>query len=93
MKIEGIVVEINETGDLITDITAEKLKGAPADESVRIHFDGHETVGIHTLEHSEPEMTLLALIGKSGKLEITITGISVSDMLGIRVGEKVTVKW
>jgi S-adenosylmethionine hydrolase len=38
-------------------------------------------------------MTLLALVGGSGKLELEIVGDSAKIMLGVRVGEKVVVKW
>ena len=80
-------------GDLVTDITADQLAAAPRDESVSVACDGHETVGIFTTDHNEPDATLLALIGESGCLELAIVGISISAMLGIRVGAKVVVKW
>jgi S-adenosylmethionine hydrolase len=92
-QIEGTVVSINEAGNLVTSITAEQLRGVPTDESVSICCDEHETIGIFQLDHNQPESTLLALIGESGHLELSIVGISASDMLGIRGGEKVVVKW
>ena len=35
----------------------------------------------------------MAVLGSSGCLEITIVGESAKAMLGVRVGEKVVVKW
>lgn len=92
-RIEGKVVAISAQGNLITDITSEQLQRAPTDERVRILCDEHETVGIFQAGHSEPESTFLALIGPQGALELEIVGLSASEMLGIRVGEKVAVEW
>jgi S-adenosylmethionine hydrolase len=91
--IQGTVVSINEAGDLVTDITAERLRGVPRDERVSIRCDDHETNGIFTTDHNQPESTFLALIGESGYLELAIVGISASAMLGIGVGEKVVITW
>lgn len=91
--IEGAVVAIGDSGNLITDITAAQLHDAPRGESVTIRCDEHETVGIYDLNHAQPPMTLLALIGASGNLELEIVGDSAKIMLGVRVGEKVSVKW
>lgn len=92
-RIEGKVISISEAGNLVTDITADRLEGAPTNDSVTIHCDEHETQGIFSQDHSEPESTFLALIGASGNLELEIVGDSASLMLGIRVGEPVVVKW
>ena len=91
-KIEGQIVAANEGGDLITDITSERLRGVPHDQSVRICCDEHETVGIFSADHKEPESTFLAVL-RNGVLELRIVGMSAREMLGIRVGEKVVVEW
>jgi S-adenosylmethionine hydrolase len=91
--IEGAVVAVSDRGNLITDITADQLRNVPRNDSVTVRCDEHETIGIFELGHQEPEMTLLALIGNSGKLELEIVGDSAKIMLGVRVGEKVVVKW
>jgi S-adenosylmethionine hydrolase len=92
-KIEGSVVAVNEDGNLVTDITAKRLADSPKDESVTVHCDGHETIGIFNVDHSEPAATFLAMFGSSGALELTIVGVSASIMLGIKPGEPVVVKW
>ena len=51
------------------------------------------TQGIFAPEHTEPEMTFLALLGDRGTLELEIVGDNASLMLGIRAGEKVVVHW
>lgn len=92
-KIEGAVASISDSGNLVTDITAAQLRDVPRNDTVSVRCDEHETVGIFGLDHQEPAMTLLALVGQSGNLELEIVGDSAKIMLGIRVGEKVVVKW
>lgn len=92
-RIEGTVVSISAEGNLITDITADQLENAPRDETVLIRCDEHETQGIFTRDHQEPESTFLAVLGPGGTLELEIVGVSASLMLGIRVGERVIVQW
>jgi len=91
-RIEGQIVAASPEGDLITDISSERLRGVPSDQSVRICCDEHETVGIFAMDHKEPESTFLAVI-HSGVLELRIVGMSARDLLGIRIGEKVVVEW
>jgi len=92
-KIEGKVVSISESGNLITDISCAALAEAPRDGTVSIRCDEHETVGLFTSGHNEPEMSFLALLGDGGFLELTIVGDSAKMMLGIRTGERVNVQW
>ena len=92
-SIEGKVVSIGEGGNLVTDIPCAALAEAPRDSAVSIRCDEHETVGLFTPGHSEPEMSFLAMLGDSGFLELTIVGDSAKIMLGVRVGERVSVQW
>lgn len=92
-KVVGKITSFTETGNAVTDIPVERLAAAPRDASVAIRCDEHETAGLFTAEHTEPEFTFLALLGASGFLELVIVGESAKMMLGIRVGDGVTVKW
>ena len=92
-KIEGSVRSIDSFGNLVTDITADMLAAAPTDESVHIYCDEHETHGIFRTYNDQPEMTLLALIGSTGYLELAIVGDSAAVMLGVSVGTPVTIQW
>lgn len=92
-KITGSVVSLSETGGLVSDITLEQLVDAPRDESVSISVGGHKTIGIYSEDHGQPDATLLAIATESSPLRIELTGISVSEMLGLNVGETVTVEW
>jgi S-adenosylmethionine hydrolase len=92
-KIEGAVVEITETGNLVTDISAAQLRAAPTDERVVIECDEHQTAGIFTPDHDQPPMTFLAIVKEGGHLELTIVGDSAKDLLGVAVGTPVVVRW
>ena len=50
-------------------------------------------LGIFASGHDQPSMTLIAVVGSSGNLELEIVGESAKIMLGIAVGEPVVVKW
>ena len=92
-KITGAITEIDCDGNLITDIMAEQLVDAPRDESVTVAADEHETVGIFSEDHDQPEMTLIALLDRVGRLQLVLVGDSAKTMLGIGVGTEVTVRW
>lgn len=92
-KIEGTVQSIDSFGNLVTDITEQALAGVPRGEQTTIHCDDHETLGIFSAYADQPEMTLIALVGSSGKLELAIVGDSAALMLGVRVGTPVKITW
>jgi S-adenosylmethionine hydrolase len=60
---------------------------------VRVACDEHETFGIFTTYADQPSMTLIALVGSGGKLELAIVDDSAAIMLGVRRGAKVTLEW
>ena len=91
--LSGKVVEIGASGELITDIQAPSLAGAPHDNSLRIVVDEHETFGVYTPDHSQPAMTLIAILDDSGPLRIVLVDDSASAMLGVQVGAPVEVTW
>jgi len=84
---------VNADGDLVTDISIEQIINVPRDESVRIIFGGHETIGLYPDPHDQPAATMVAKLSNSGFLEVGIVGISLSEMLGINVGEPVKIEW
>lgn len=92
-KIQGKVVEVDASGNLITDILSTQLSQVPRDESVRIVVDEHETFGIYSVEHGQPSMTLIAILEDNRPLRIELTGDSASAMLGVRAGAGVEIHW
>ena len=92
-QIEGEVTAVDSFGNLVTNITAEMLEGVPVDDAVGIYCEEHETRGIFTTYSDQPAMTLIALIGSSGQLEMAIVEDSAKIMLGVDEGAKVIVKW
>jgi len=92
-KIEGKIELIDSFGNLVSNITSEQLADCPRNELVTVECDEHETQGIFRTYADQPEMTLIALVGSSGKLELAIVGESAAIMLGIRPGTPITVRW
>jgi len=91
-QIEGKVVAYSESGNLVSDIDNDRLAAVPRD-SATTACDEHETIGIFAADHPEQPMTLMAILGKSGCLELTIVGDSARAMLGVPLGEKIVVRW
>lgn len=92
-NLSGKVVEVDESGNLITDIPAEGLNGAPQDASLRIVVDEHETYGVYPPDHSQPSMTLVAILQADAPLKIVLVDDNASAMLGVNVGADVAVHW
>jgi hypothetical protein len=92
-KLRGVIESIDSFGNLITNIGADSLSAAPRDERVAVRCDEHETRGIFTTYSDQPEMTLIALVGSSGHLELAIVGDSAAAMLGVEIGTAVEVRW
>ena len=89
----GKVVEVDSTGNLITDIPSavhrhERLLGA-----LRVVVDEHETYGLYPSNHAQPSMTLVAIVEGAAPLTIVLVDDSASAMLGVRVGAMVEVHW
>ena len=92
-KLKGEVVAVAESGNLVTDITADKLAEVPRDESVTIKCGGHTTAGIFPADHDQPPFTFLAMVSEAGLLELCMVGESASKFLGIKPGSSITVAW
>jgi S-adenosylmethionine hydrolase len=92
-RIEGMVVSISESGNLVSDITVEQLAQVPRGDHVTIRCDEHETLGIFDVSHEQPPFTLIAIVGESGCLELEIVTDSAKMMLGVSAGEKIEVRW
>lgn len=92
VKIQGTITAVADNGDLITSITAAQVAGAPRDERTAISCGGHQTMGLFSPDHKEPDMTFLAIVDGEA-LRLSIVGDSARFMLGLRAGEAVVVEW
>ena len=90
--LSGKVVQIDDAGNLVTDILGSSLSAAPRDASLRVVVDEHETYGLFPSDHSQPAMTLVATVADEGPLKIVLVGESASAMLGVRAGAAVEVQ-
>jgi S-adenosylmethionine hydrolase len=92
-RIDGMVVEIDSFGNLITNITVDMLAGRPTDRRACIVCNIFETWGIYQTYAQQPTGTLVALIGSSGRLELAIVRDNAAQHLGIGVGSPITLAW
>jgi S-adenosylmethionine hydrolase len=92
-QIQGKIAAYGESGNLVSDIGNDRLANVPRGEEVTVTCDEHQTVGIYAADHPEEPFTLMAILGASGCLELTIVGESAKAMLGVRLGEAITVRW
>lgn len=92
-RIVGAVLEIDSFGNLVTNITAEMLENRPTDNRAWVICNIYETWGIYATYAMQPRGTLVALVGSSGRLEISVVGDNAASRLGVQIGEPVTVAW
>jgi S-adenosylmethionine hydrolase len=92
-RLEGTIVAVDDAGNLISDIPVAQLAGVPTDERTTVSCDEHQTIGLYLPDHGQPPMTLIAVLGGSGFLELSLVDDSARMMLGVREGEKIVVQW
>jgi S-adenosyl-L-methionine hydrolase (adenosine-forming) len=92
-RIDGVIIEIDSFGNLITNITADMLAGRPTDRRACVVCNIFETWGIYHAYAEQPSGTLVALIGSGGRLELALVGDHAAHRLGIAVGSPVTLAW
>jgi S-adenosylmethionine hydrolase len=93
-KIQGTVVEVNEAGDLITDIAYDKWGGLKRSPETKIIVDDeHETFGLYEPAHDQLPMTLIAIAELNKPLRLHLVSDSASMMLGVKSGAKVEIVW
>ncbi len=92
-RIEGRVVEVDHFGNLITNIGAELVQGAPRDERLRVTLGEHETYGLWQTYGENPPQTLVALVGSEGFVEVALVNGNAAEMLDAGVGDAVSLDW
>ncbi|MCE5268503.1 MAG: SAM-dependent chlorinase/fluorinase, partial [Planctomycetaceae bacterium] len=92
-RIDGVVIEIDSFGNLITNITGDMLAGRPTDRRACVVCNIYETWGIYHAYAEQPTGMLVALIGSSDRLELAIVGENAARELGVGIGAPVTLAW
>jgi S-adenosylmethionine hydrolase len=92
-RIDGVILEVDSFGNLITNITADMLVGYPMDERVCIVCGIYETFGILSAYAQQHADMFVALVGSTGRLELAIVEGNASKRLGLQAGMPVTVAW
>ncbi len=93
-RIQGKVVEVTASGDLLTDIGPKVWGEIPRSTETRVLVDEeHETVGIFGSDHQQPAMTLIAIAEGPDPLRLHLVEDSAAMMLGVRAGASVEIRW
>lgn len=92
-RVEGRVVEVDSFGNLITSIGGDVLAGIRPGAPFIVACKGHRVSGLIRTYSDRPPMTLVALIGSGGLLELAIVNGNASATLGAGRGARVTVEW
>ncbi|MEN6452399.1 MAG: SAM-dependent chlorinase/fluorinase [Thermoguttaceae bacterium] len=92
-RIDGVVIEIDSFGNLITNITGDMLSGRPTDRRACVVCNIYETWGIYRSYAEQPAGMLVAVIGSSNRLELALVGENAARELGIGLGSPVTLAW
>lgn len=92
-EIKGSVVSFDSFGNLITDITRGMLEDARQSGQFQIRC-GTQIVNelVQTYGTGLP-LDLVALIGSSGLLELSVINGNAAQRLGVELGERVIVTW
>jgi S-adenosyl-L-methionine hydrolase (adenosine-forming) len=80
------VVHVDHFGNLITN-----LRGECVSSGLALRISGRSITGLSPNYDSAPPGTLLALIGSSGRVEISVNRGSAARVLGARVGTQVSI--
>lgn len=86
-EVIGQVVHIDRFGNIITNIRAEDLPNEP-----RVQIARHAIHGLAESYQSVPRGELLAIIGSTGRLEISINQGEAAGLLAASVGDPVHVR-
>ncbi len=92
-EIHGMVVSFDTFGNLITDISGGMLEEARSSSSLQIECSAHVVREMVRAYGRGVAGSLVALVGSSGLLELAVVNGSAAQMLGVEVGDEVTVTW
>ena len=92
-RIAGHIIEVDSFGNLVTNIAAGMFAGRPTDGRVCIVCSIYETWGVYGSYAAQPQGTLVALVGSSGRLELAIVGDNAAARLGVTIGTPVVMAW
>jgi len=84
----GQILHIDHFGNLITDIKSSDLPGKV--EDVTVEIAGHRIQGVSS--YYAQDEGLMAILGSSGYIEISLRDGSACDFLGAAVGDEITVR-
>ncbi len=90
-QVTGEVCTIDTFGNLITNIERERLRSLGPPETLRVACRGQTICGLCRTYGEAAAEQVVALMGSHDRLEIAMVGGNAQKILGIGVGEPVTV--
>lgn len=91
---QGEVIHIDHFGNLATSIRAEQLaKRFNQKEKFIVRVAGKQVIGLVNTFGERPVGDLVALMGSTGNLVISVVNGSAAASLGSRVGDRVELDW
>lgn len=90
-SITGQIIHIDRFGNLITSIEADSLP--PERQSLRFEIGSFQVQGLSTCYADVSEGDPLALIGSSGRVEISIRNGNAAEELNANCGRPIIVRW
>lgn len=95
-RVTGRVVFIDRFGNALTNITAgsiaQALGGSFAPDELKLELLDREVTGLSRSYGDSPVGTLVAIMGSSGRIEVSQVGGDAAVRLGIGEGDPVTVR-
>ncbi len=82
----GHILHIDRFGNLITDVRREDISS----EDITIELSGNQNEGLSKSYAEGKE--LLAIIGSSERLEVSLRNGSAASSLGVRIGDRIRIK-
>ncbi len=92
-EIRGMIISFDSFGNLITDITSSMLEFALQSGSIRVQCGTHRVDDLVGTYGEGMPLSLVALIGSSGMLELAVVNGNAAQRLGVEVGEEIRVTW
>jgi len=92
-RIEGEVLDVDAFGNLITNVDAALLGRIAEPGRARVEIAGRVVDGIASTYGDRPRGSWIALIGSTGRLELSLVEGNAAQKTGARPGDRAIVRW
>ena len=94
-SLEGRIIHIDRFGNCVTNITRSDLRAEEIESAIQLKVGSKQVDSFRRFyaEHLPAEKTAFAIWGSAGFLEIAAANRSAAELLKIKRGDRVVVKW